>query len=58
MGLLGGFYSGAAFTPTKVTSMEDVNTIFGGLSSSFYGPAIVKSIFDEAGEAKSYFVFG
>lgn len=52
IGLLGGFIRGAAFTPTKVTSMEDVNTIFGGLSSSFYGPAIVKSIFDEAGEAK------
>lgn len=52
IGLLGGFIRGAAFTPTKVTSMEDVNTMFGGLSASFYGPAIVKSIFDEAGDAK------
>lgn len=51
IGLLGQFIRGAAFSPTKITNMEDFNTIFGGQSSSFFGPAIVKSIFDEAGNA-------
>lgn len=51
IGLLGQFIRGAAFTPTKITSKEDFNTIFGGQSASFFGPGIVKSIFDEAGNA-------
>lgn len=51
IGLLGQFIRGAAFSPVKITGMEDFNTIFGGQSSSFFGPAIVKSIFDEAGNA-------
>lgn len=51
IGLLGQFIRGAAFSPEKITSMEDFNAIFGGQSSSFFGPAIVKSIFDEAGKA-------
>lgn len=51
IGLLGQFVRGAGFSPTKITSMEDFNVIFGGQSASFYGPGIVKSIFDEAGNA-------
>lgn len=51
IGLLGQFVRGAAFTPTKTTNLEDFNTLFGGQCPSFYGPAIVKSIFDEAGNA-------
>ena len=51
IGLLGQFIRGAAFSPEKITGMEDFNAIFGGQSSSFFGPAIVKSIFDEAGKA-------
>lgn len=51
IGLLGQFIRGAAFSPEKINSMEDFNAIFGGQSSSFFGPAIVKSIFDEAGKA-------
>ena len=51
IGLLGQFIRGASFTPIKITSMEDFNVIFGGQSASFFGPGIVKSIFDEAGNA-------
>lgn len=51
IGLLGQFIRGAAFTPIRITSMEDFNVIFGGQSASFFGPGIVKSIFDEAGNA-------
>lgn len=51
IGLAGQFPRGAAFKATKVTSMEDYNVIFGGQDDSFYGPRIVKSIFDEAGDA-------
>ena len=51
IGLLGQFVRGAGFSPIRVTSMEDFNVIFGGQSASFYGPSIVKSIFDEANEA-------
>lgn len=51
IGLLGQFVRGAGFSPTKITSMEDFNNIFGGQSSSFFGPGIIKSIFDEAGSA-------
>ena len=51
IGLLGQFVRGAGFSPVKITNMEDFNNIFGGQSSSFFGPAIVKSIFDEAGNA-------
>lgn len=51
IGLLGQFVRGAGFSPTKITSMEDFNNIFGGQSMSFFGPSIVKSIFDEAGNA-------
>lgn len=52
IGLLGQFIRGAALTPTKITNLEDFNVIFGGQSSNFYGPGIVRSIFKEAGEAK------
>lgn len=52
IGLLGQFIRGAALTPLKVTSLEDFNVMFGGQSSNFYGPGIVRSIFKEAGEAK------
>lgn len=31
--------------------MEEFNNVFGGQSASFFGPGIVKSIFDEAGNA-------
>lgn len=51
IGLLGQFVRGASFTPIKITNMEDFNNLFGGQSSSFFGPGIVKSIFDEAGTA-------
>lgn len=51
IGLLGQFVRGAGFSPVKINNMEDFNTIFGGQSASFFGPAIVKSIFDEAGNA-------
>lgn len=51
IGLLGQFVRGAGFNPVKITSMEDFNTTFGGQSSSFFGPGIVKSIFDEAKNA-------
>lgn len=51
IGLLGQFLRGASFKPQKVTSMEDFNAMFGGQSASFFGPGIVKSIFDEAGNA-------
>lgn len=52
IGLLGQFVRGASFVPTKITNLEDFNIIFGGQSSSFFGPGIVKSIFNEAGNAK------
>ena len=51
IGLLGQFVRGAELTPTKITSLEDFNVIFGGQSSSFYGPGFVRSIFKEAGTA-------
>lgn len=51
IGLLGQFVRGAGFSPVKITKMEDFNNIFGGQSASFFGPSIVKSIFDEAGNA-------
>lgn len=51
IGLLGQFVRGAKFAPQKVSSMEDFNVMFGGQSSSFFGPGIVKSIFTEAENA-------
>ena len=51
IGLAGQFNRGGAFKATKITSMEDFNVIFGGQNDAFYGPRIVKSIFDEAGNA-------
>lgn len=51
IGLLGQFIRGASFHPTKISSLEDFNVIFGGQSASFFGPGIVKSIFAEAGNA-------
>lgn len=51
IGLLGQFLRGAECKPTKIISLEDFNVMFGGQSASFFGPAIVKSIFDEAGDA-------
>lgn len=51
IGLLGQFVRGAKLTPTKITSLEDFNVIFGGQSNSFFGPGVVRSIFKEAGNA-------
>lgn len=51
IGLLGQFLRGASFRPTKIESMEEFNTIFGGQSTASYGPGIVRSIFKEAGNA-------
>ena len=51
IGLLGEFIRGASFKATKINSMEEFNTIFGGQSASFFGPGVVKSIFLEAGNA-------
>lgn len=51
IGLLGQFVRGAGFKPTRVTSEEEFNRIFGGQNSAFYGPMTVKSIFREAGNA-------
>lgn len=51
IGMLGQFTRGAAFSPQKVSSIEDLNVIFGGQNPNFYGPRIVKTIFDEAGNA-------
>ena len=51
IGLLGQFVRGGAFSPVKITNLEEFNNAFGGQSASFFGPGIVKSIFDEAGNA-------
>lgn len=51
IGLLGQFVRGVEFSPQKITRPSDFNEIFGGQSSSYFGPGIVKSIFDEAGDA-------
>ena len=51
IGLLGQFVRGGAFSPVKITNLEEFNNVFGGQSASFFGPGIVKSIFDEAGNA-------
>ena len=51
IGILGQFVRGNAFKPVKVSSLEDLNVIFGGQDPNFFGPRIVKSIFDEAGNA-------
>lgn len=51
IGLLGQFVRGAAFTPIRISSMEEFNILFGGQSASFFGPRVVKSIFDEAQNA-------
>lgn len=51
IGLLGCFLRGRSFIPTKVTNLEEFNTIFGGQSASFFGPGIVRSIFNNAGNA-------
>lgn len=51
IGLLGSFIRGVPNTPVKITSLEEFNLVFGGQSASYFGPAIVKSIFDEAGDA-------
>lgn len=51
IGLLGSFIRGVPGTPIKITSLSDFNLIFGGQSASYYGPAVVKSIFDEAGDS-------
>jgi hypothetical protein len=42
---------GGVFSPVKITNLEEFNNVFGGQSASFFGPGIVKSIFDEAGNA-------
>lgn len=51
IGLIGSFIRGVPNTPIKITSPEQFNTIFGGQSASYFGPAVVKSLFDEAGDA-------
>lgn len=51
IGLLGQFVRGGAFSPVKITNLKEFNDVFGGQSASFFGPGIVKSIFDEAGNA-------
>lgn len=51
IGLLMQSTRGVPFVPTKIQSLEDFNVIFGGSNSNFFGPAIIKSIFDEAGAA-------
>ena len=50
IGLLGQFVRGTK-VPTRITSMEDFNILYGGQSSSFFGPGIVRSIFKEAADA-------
>jgi len=50
IGLLMQSTRGVPNTATKITSVEDFNVIFGGQNPNFFGPAIVKSIFDEAGD--------
>lgn len=49
IGLLGQFGRGIPFQPARIKSMEEFNTIFGGQNPLYYGPRIVKAIFDEAG---------
>ena len=51
IGLLGCFLRGQSHRPVRITSLEDFNVAFGGQSASFFGPGIVKSIFDNAGNA-------
>lgn len=51
IGLLGQFVRGAKFSPIRINNLEEFNSIFGGQSNLFYGPRIVKSIFDEAQNA-------
>ena len=51
IGILGSFIRGVPTTPMKVSSLEEFNSIFGGQSASYFGPAFVKSIFNEAGDA-------
>lgn len=51
IGLLGMFTRGALLTPIRVVNMEEFNETFGGQNSNYYGPAVVKNLFDEAGEA-------
>lgn len=50
IGLLGQFGRGIPYQPALIRSMEEFNTIFGGLNPLYYGPQIVKSLFDEAGD--------
>jgi len=52
VGLIGQFVRGAVLTPTRITSLDEFNSIFGGqTSSNYYGPATVRAIFKEAGNA-------
>ena len=51
VGLLGMFTRGPKLVPTKVSNMEEFNEMFGGQNSNYFGPAVVKNLFDEAGEA-------
>jgi hypothetical protein len=51
IGLLLQSNRGIPGTAVKISSLEEFNVLFGGANSSFYGPAVVKSIFDEAGNA-------
>jgi hypothetical protein len=51
IGIVGLFQRGVPNKPTKITSLEEFKAHFGEISPSFYGPAFVKNIFDEAGNA-------
>lgn len=56
IGLLGMFTRGALLTPIRVVNMEEFNETFGGQNSNYYGPAVVKNLFDEAGGSSRYLV--
>lgn len=45
------FTRGPKLVPTKVSNMGEFNEMFGGQNSNYFGPAVVKNLFDEAGEA-------
>lgn len=51
IGLLGEFTRGVPFIPSRVESLEEFTTMFGGPNYTSFGPAIVRSIFMEAQNA-------
>ena len=50
IGLLGGAQRGVAWKAQTLTSMTQFESIFGIQTPNYYGPRMVKAIFDEAGE--------